>query len=176
MRTNNGWRAVALLAVVSCGNNTKPAEPPHVEEDATAPIVDASVPEPEAAPIDSAPPPQRMAICSVGGDPIANKQCLVWTGCAGGMLLTLGGKPIRKCAPKPGQCEDVESKLVASSQHLTPGKRTCKTKFYLGKEVVIGEATFSVCPEDADDKELSTIWKQIAPTCREPYRGEPDAG
>lgn len=177
MRTMNGWWALAALAVASCGNNTKPVEPPRVaEEDAAVPVVDAAPPEPVVATVDSAPPPQRMALCSVGGDPIANKQCIVWTGCGGGMLQTLGGRPIRKCAPKAGQCEDVEAKLVAASQRLTQGKRTCKTKFYLGKEVVIGEATFSVCPEDPDDKELSTIWKQVGSTCREPYRGEPDAG
>ena len=28
MRTTNGWWALALLTIASCGNNTKPVEPP----------------------------------------------------------------------------------------------------------------------------------------------------
>jgi hypothetical protein len=155
---------VAMIAMASCGNN-KPVEPPHVDVDAEPP--DAAPPDlPEAAPPDAAPPPKTIALCSVSGDSAASKQCITWTGCSNGILQTLGGKPIRKCAPKGVQCEDVEAKLIEASQRLTLGARSCKTKFYLGKLVVIGDASYSVCPEDPDDKMLSTLWKQIVPTCR----------
>lgn len=159
-----------LAVLAACGSKAKPVEPPQVEiVDASAPVVDAAPPEPEAAAPEAAPPPKAMALCSVGGDPIATRQCLVWqSGCADAMVLAVGGKPFRKCAAQKPECDETEEKLVMASQRIAPGTRACKTKFYLAKEVVIGDSTWRVCPEDAEDKELSTLWKRVVSTCRAP--------
>jgi hypothetical protein len=155
----------ALLAV-ACGSKPKPVEPQHVELDASAPI-DASPPDvPDAAP-EAAPPPRTISLCSVAERPEA-KQCLHWSGCAGGMVLSVGGKPFRKCTAKTSECDETEEKLVMASQRIAPGARKCTTRFYLAKEVDIADQKWTVCPEDAEDKELSVLWKRIVPSCRQP--------
>jgi len=172
MRGYFGGAVVLLVACgsmfVACGSKPKPVAPP-VIEDASAPVVDAAPPEvPEAAP--PPPPPKTFALCSVGGDPTSTRQCLTWTGCAGGMELSIGGKPFRKCSAKQADCDETEEKLTMASQRIEQGARPCKSKFFLQKEVVIGDAKWQVCPEDAEDKGLSVLWKRIVPSCREPLK------
>jgi hypothetical protein len=163
--------AIAATLVAACGSKPKPVEP-HVDVDASAP--DAAPPEvPDAAPEAAPPPPKTIALCSVGGDPTATKQCLVWSGCAGGMVLTVRGKPYRKCSAPQADCEETEEKLVMASQRIPPGARSCAKTFYLAKEVDIGDQKWRVCPEDAEDKELNVLWKRIVTSCRQPAGDTP---
>jgi len=121
------------IAIASCGSKPKPVAAP-VAEDAAAPIPDAAPLEaPDAAPEAAPPPPKTYALCSVGGDPTSTHQCLVWTGCANGMVLAINGKPFRNCTAPQSDCEETEEKLTMASQRIEQGTRPCKNKFFLTK-------------------------------------------
>lgn len=161
----------ALLVLAACGT-----KPPPVEAQPTAtsepppppPPIDAGTTEVDAAPEAAPPPSKSVALCSVPSDP-SKAQCLTWTGCAGGIVETHAGKPIRKCGASADKCTDAENKLVAELDKLKGApKKACKVQMYLKKEIRIDDASVTVCPEDKDDRELSELWRQIVATCKEP--------
>jgi hypothetical protein len=168
---------VATLFACASACGSKPPPPPKTEPTVEAPpppppIPDASAPEPvEAAAPEPPPPGKQVSLCSLPTD-ATKAQCLTWKGCAGGIVETYAGKPIRKCAATADACADAESKLTSELEKLKAAgggaERPCKLHMYLKKAITIDDARVLVCPEDADDRALNELWRQIAATCKEP--------
>lgn len=175
-RSRFSWPALTVSLLVACAAKPPPVPKP---EPTTEPESLPPEPPPSALDagareaVDAAPSPggKSIALCAVPTDP-SKAQCLTWTGCAGGIVETYAGNPVRKCAASAEDCAAAEKKLVDESEKLKASgggaARVCKLRNYLKKEIRIEGVSVFVCPEDADDRPLSELWRQIAGTCKEP--------